>query len=82
MSWTYRWAYSSRVYFYRNPRQFCNVVALHRTPAVICDPHEIANVLGLRGIDYFLQSSIGLPVKVYVMMPSCLLLLVWKHLVQ
>jgi adenine deaminase len=54
-----------------DPRQFCNVVALHGTSAVICDPHEIANVLGLRGIDYFLQSSIGLPVKVYVMMPSC-----------
>lgn len=53
------------------PREFCNVVASHGTSAVICDPHEIANVLGLRGIDYFLQSSTGLPVKIYVMMPSC-----------
>ena len=53
------------------PREFCSIAALHGTSAVICDPHEIANVLGLAGIDYFLHSSIGLPVKVYVMMPSC-----------
>jgi adenine deaminase len=54
-----------------SPREFCNVVALHGTSAVICDPHEIANVLGLRGIDYLLQSSLGLPIKFYFMMPSC-----------
>ena len=54
-----------------SPREFCKVVAPHGTSAVICDPHEIANVLGLRGIDYFLQSSLGLPVKIYFMMPSC-----------
>jgi adenine deaminase len=53
------------------PREFCSIAALHGTSAVICDPHEIANVLGLAGIDYFLHSSIGLPVKVYIMMPSC-----------
>ena len=53
------------------PREFCNIVASHGTSAVICDPHEIANVLGLPGIDYFLNSSSGLPVKVYAMMPSC-----------
>jgi adenine deaminase len=53
------------------PREFCSIAALHGTSAVICDPHEIANVLGLAGIDYFLHSNIGLPVKVYVMMPSC-----------
>ncbi|HZA07256.1 MAG TPA: amidohydrolase family protein, partial [Nitrososphaeraceae archaeon] len=46
------------------PREFCNIVALHGTSAVICDPHEIANVLGLPGIDYFIGSTIGLPVKV------------------
>ncbi|MDQ4067762.1 MAG: adenine deaminase [Thermoproteota archaeon] len=54
-----------------SPREFCNVVAPHGTSAVICDPHEIANVLGLKGIDYLLQSSLGLPVKFYFMMPSC-----------
>jgi adenine deaminase len=54
-----------------SPREFSNVVAMHGTSAVVCDPHEIANVLGLRGIDYFIQSSLGLPVKFYFMMPSC-----------
>ena len=53
------------------PREFCSIVASHGTSAVICDPHEIANVLGLPGIDYFLNSSSELPVKVYAMMPSC-----------
>ena len=54
-----------------SPREFCNAAALHGTSAVVCDPHEIANVLGLKGIDYLLQSSLGLPVKIYFMMPSC-----------
>lgn len=52
-------------------REFSNIVALHGTSAVICDPHEIANVLGLGGIDYMLESSIDLPVKIYLLMPSC-----------
>jgi adenine deaminase len=54
-----------------SPGEFCNVVASHGTSSVIYDPHEIANVLGLTGLDYFLQSSMNLPVKVYLTMPSC-----------
>jgi adenine deaminase len=54
-----------------SPREFCNVVAPHGTSAVICDPHEIANVLGLKGINYLLQETLGLPVRIYFMMPSC-----------
>jgi adenine deaminase len=38
---------------------------------VICDPHEIANVLGMDGVRYVLQASEGLPLQVYVMAPSC-----------
>lgn len=53
------------------PQEFCNAVAYHGTSTAICDPHEIANVLGLSGIDYLIQSSLGLPVKIYFMMPSC-----------
>jgi adenine deaminase len=62
-------------------REFSNVASLHGTSPVICDPHEIANVLGLKDIDYFLQSSIDLPVKFYVMMPSCVPATNMKHLV-
>jgi adenine deaminase len=54
-----------------SPAEFCNVVARHGTSAVICDPHEITNVLGRQGINYILQSTQDLPVKVYLMMPSC-----------
>jgi len=41
------------------------------TTAVIADPHEIANVLGLDGIRYMLDSSRNLPLDVYIMLPSC-----------
>ncbi|MDQ4101882.1 MAG: adenine deaminase [Thermoproteota archaeon] len=54
-----------------SPPEFCKAAASHGTSAVIWDPHEIANVLGLKGIDYLIQSSLGLPVKFYFMMPSC-----------
>jgi adenine deaminase len=47
-----------------------NVVPLGTT-SVVADPHEIANVLGLKGIRYILDSSEDLPLRVFVMFPSC-----------
>ncbi len=47
-----------------------NVVPLGTT-SMVADPHEIANVLGLDGIRYMLQSSEGLPLRVFLMFPSC-----------
>jgi adenine deaminase len=47
-----------------------NLVPLGTT-CVITDPHEIANVHGIRGIQYILDSSANLPLRVYVMFPSC-----------
>ncbi|MDQ7785269.1 MAG: adenine deaminase [Desulfomonilaceae bacterium] len=47
-----------------------NVVPLGTT-AVVADPHEIANVLGVAGIQYMLDSSEGLPLRVFIMFPSC-----------
>lgn len=41
------------------------------TTAVVADPHEIANVLGLAGIRYLLDCSRGLPVDFFFMLPSC-----------
>lgn len=35
------------------PSEFCNVLAFHGTSAVICDPHEIAHVLGRAGLGLF-----------------------------
>ncbi len=37
-----------------SPNEFCNVVAAPGISAVICDPHEIANVLRPIGLDYFI----------------------------
>lgn len=51
--------------------EFARVVVPHGTTAVVIDPHEIANVLGLDGIRYMLESSKYNPLSVYVMLPSC-----------
>ncbi len=41
------------------------------TTSVVTDPHEIANVLGTKGIRYILETSTGIPLRVFVMFPSC-----------
>ena len=53
------------------PVEFARAVVPHGTTAVVCDPHEIANVLGLAGVRFVLDASEGLPLSVYVMAPSC-----------
>lgn len=54
-----------------SPYEFAQAVLCHGTTTVVADPHEIANVLGTDGIDYMLQSTEGLPLDVYLMLPSC-----------
>jgi adenine deaminase len=51
--------------------EFAKAVLPHGTTAVIADPHEIANVLGTRGIRWLLDSCVDLPLDVYVMASSC-----------
>lgn len=51
--------------------EFARVVVPRGTTTIICDPHEIANVLGLDGIRYILESSKRTPFSVYIMLPSC-----------
>jgi adenine deaminase len=51
--------------------EFARVVVPQGTTTIVCDPHEIANVLGLDGIRYILESSKRTPFSVYVMLPSC-----------
>ncbi|GKT13143.1 Adenine deaminase like protein, partial [Aduncisulcus paluster] len=43
------------------PPVFAPAVAEHGTAAVVCDPHEIANVLGRTGVEYMLKTSRDLP---------------------
>jgi adenine deaminase len=52
-------------------REFARAVVPHGTGAVVIDPHEYANVLGLDGIRYVLESSRNLPVDCFIMLPSC-----------
>lgn len=46
---------------------------------LITDPHEIANVAGAQGIRYMLEASEGLPVRYYVMAPSCVPATSFEH---
>jgi adenine deaminase len=54
-----------------SPYQFARAAVPKGTTAVVCDPHEIANVLGLEGIRYMLEASENLPLTVFVMASSC-----------
>jgi adenine deaminase len=53
------------------PAEFAKAALPHGTTAVVADPHEIANVLGQKGIAYILKASEGLPLDFYFMLPSC-----------
>ncbi len=53
------------------PYEFARAVVPHGTTSVIIDPHEIANVLGVEGIEYMLEASKYTPFSVFVMVPSC-----------
>ncbi len=54
-----------------SPVEFLYLVAQHGTSAVVCDPHELANVHGKLGIEYLLESTRDLPVSLFIMVPSC-----------
>lgn len=54
-----------------SPREFMKVVLPKGTTTIVADPHEIANVRGLEGIRYMMESSRGLPMNFYFVLPSC-----------
>ncbi len=54
-----------------SPPQFARAVVPHGVTTVITDPHEIANVAGSAGIRYMIEASEGLPLTLYVNLPSC-----------
>ena len=53
------------------PAAFARKAVTHGTVAVVADPHEIANVLGLPGIDFMIASGRRTPLKFYFGAPSC-----------
>lgn len=53
------------------PFEFDRCVAPHGVTTAICDPHEIANVLGLAGIRYFQEASRRTVMDIKVQLSSC-----------
>ena len=53
------------------PGEFDRCVLPHGVTTAICDPHEIANVLGLAGVQYFLDWSLNTIMDLRVQLSSC-----------
>ncbi len=53
------------------PTELAKLCLPRGTTAIVADPHEIANVCGTDGIKYMLEASEGLPMTVYINLPSC-----------
>lgn len=53
------------------PANFARTVIPQGTTTIITDPHEIGNVLGVEGVRYMLEASEDLPMRQYILVPSC-----------
>jgi len=43
------------------PSEFARVAAVHGTVGAVCDPHEIANVMGVAGVRYMMENGASVP---------------------
>ena len=53
------------------PTEFARLAVVHGTVATVSDPHEIANVLGIEGVKYMIETGKKSPMKFYFGAPSC-----------
>jgi adenine deaminase len=53
------------------PAEFARFAVVHGTVASVSDPHEIANVLGVAGVDYMIRDGVRTPFKFNFGAPSC-----------
>ncbi|NVJ86969.1 MAG: adenine deaminase [Algoriphagus sp.] len=53
------------------PSEFARLAVVHGTVATISDPHEIANVCGMHGVEYMIENGKQVPFKFYFGAPSC-----------
>ena len=53
------------------PAQFAKIAVRHGTTAVVCDPHEIANVLGIEGVEAMIENAKQVPFNFFFTAPSC-----------
>jgi adenine deaminase len=53
------------------PTEFARLAVVHGTVATVSDPHEIGNVLGVRGVEFMIENGKQSPFKFYFGAPSC-----------
>lgn len=53
------------------PSEFARTAVRNGMVAVVADPHEIANVVGIEGIDFMIKNGKKVPFKFYFGAPSC-----------
>jgi adenine deaminase len=53
------------------PSEFAKIAVTHGTIATVSDPHEIANVLGVKGVDFMIENGKKVPLKFNFGAPSC-----------
>ena len=53
------------------PSEFAKIAVTHGTVATVSDPHEIANVLGIEGIEFMIENGNKVPFKFNFGAPSC-----------
>lgn len=53
------------------PSEFAKKAVIHGTVATVSDPHEIANVLGVKGVEFMIENGKKVPLKFNFGAPSC-----------
>ena len=53
------------------PSEFAKIAVVHGTVATVSDPHEIANVLGVKGVNFMIENGKKVPLKFNFGAPSC-----------
>src|SRR4030095_11255243 len=53
------------------PSEFARLAVVHGTVATVSDPHEIANVCGMQGVEFMIQNGKMVPFKFHFGAPSC-----------
>ena len=53
------------------PSEFAKIAVVHGTVATVSDPHEIANVLGVKGVDFMIENGKKVSLKFNFGAPSC-----------
>ncbi|MEN8776415.1 MAG: adenine deaminase [Polaribacter sp.] len=53
------------------PSEFAKIAVKHGTVATVSDPHEIANVLGVHGVNFMIENGKKVPLKFNFGAPSC-----------